>query len=125
MIRRPPRSTRTDTLVPYTTLFRSADHTVKVGAGDVERPVVRCAGREDDRVVEPDKLVDRHVAADRDMADEADIVGERRAFVTARHRLDRLMIGGDAETYEVQPAPDPGTPANPPPVHTQIGRTHV
>src|SRR3546814_10960133 len=32
MIRRPPRSTRTDTLFPYTTLFRSehyADHTVK------------------------------------------------------------------------------------------------
>src|SRR3546814_10863039 len=28
MIRRPPRSTRTDTLVPYTTLFRS--HSVKV-----------------------------------------------------------------------------------------------
>src|SRR3546814_5566237 len=26
MIRRPPRSTRTDTLVPYTTLFRSAVH---------------------------------------------------------------------------------------------------
>src|SRR3546814_8509018 len=27
MIRRPPRSTRTDTLFPYTTLFRSADPT--------------------------------------------------------------------------------------------------
>src|SRR3546814_6179814 len=26
MIRRPPRSTRTDTLFPYTTLFRSARH---------------------------------------------------------------------------------------------------
>src|SRR3546814_14528690 len=26
MIRRPPRSTRTDTLFPYTTLFRSATH---------------------------------------------------------------------------------------------------
>src|SRR3546814_13488451 len=26
MIRRPPRSTRTDTLFPYTTLFRSCDH---------------------------------------------------------------------------------------------------
>src|SRR3546814_8000158 len=26
MIRRPPRSTRTDTLVPYTTLFRSPRH---------------------------------------------------------------------------------------------------
>src|SRR3546814_2384547 len=34
MIRRPPRSTRTDTLFPYTTLFRSvvpaADHTLVV-----------------------------------------------------------------------------------------------
>src|SRR3546814_3929887 len=27
MIRRPPRSTRTDTLFPYTTLFRSPGHT--------------------------------------------------------------------------------------------------
>src|SRR3546814_18470582 len=27
MIRRPPRSTRTDTLFPYTTLFRSVDYT--------------------------------------------------------------------------------------------------
>src|SRR3546814_9898593 len=26
MLRRPPRSTRTDTLFPYTTLFRSVDH---------------------------------------------------------------------------------------------------
>src|SRR3546814_15045746 len=29
MIRRPPRSTRTDTLFPYTTLFRSASPTDK------------------------------------------------------------------------------------------------
>src|SRR3546814_13368137 len=35
MIRRPPRSTRTDTLFPYTTLFRSedADHKVKLSPG--------------------------------------------------------------------------------------------
>src|SRR3546814_1551046 len=33
MIRRPPRSTRTDTLFPYTTLFRSAIHNVWRGAG--------------------------------------------------------------------------------------------
>src|SRR3546814_12049795 len=32
MVRRPPRSTRTDTLLPYTTLFRSAG-----GAGDPAR----------------------------------------------------------------------------------------
>src|SRR3546814_2832419 len=30
MIRRPPRSTRTDTLFPYTTLFRSADAVVEL-----------------------------------------------------------------------------------------------
>src|SRR3546814_14765790 len=32
MIRRPPRSTRTDTLFPYTTLFRSITH-VDLGGG--------------------------------------------------------------------------------------------
>src|SRR3546814_9947255 len=33
MIRRPPRSTRTDTLLPYTTLFRSVDIGLFVKAG--------------------------------------------------------------------------------------------
>src|SRR3546814_3189070 len=33
MIRRPPRSTRTDTLFPYTTLFRSARRRSAGGAG--------------------------------------------------------------------------------------------
>src|SRR3546814_9521348 len=32
MIRRPPRSTRTDTLFPYTTLFRSVNMQLAVGA---------------------------------------------------------------------------------------------
>src|SRR3546814_5324354 len=45
MIRRPPRSTRTDTLFPYTTLFRSAiaDQrgigTGRVILGEKQRPV--------------------------------------------------------------------------------------
>src|SRR3546814_10079139 len=34
MIRRPPRSTRTDTLVPYTTLFRSPLRAVRPVLGD-------------------------------------------------------------------------------------------
>src|SRR3546814_2110557 len=34
MIRRPPRSTRTDTLFPYTTLFRSSAH---AGLAEQER----------------------------------------------------------------------------------------
>jgi len=31
-----------------------------------------------------------------------------------------VATGSDTETYEVQPAPDPGTPANPQPVHTLL-----
>src|SRR3546814_5004383 len=42
MIRRPPRSTRTDTLFPYTTLFRSAD----VEAVQVARPLFCIAGHQ-------------------------------------------------------------------------------
>src|SRR3546814_1544669 len=34
MIRRPPRSTRTDTLFPYTTLFRSAGAGLRLLVGD-------------------------------------------------------------------------------------------
>src|SRR3546814_1238872 len=33
MIRRPPRSTRTDTLFPYTTLFRSRSDSAATGTG--------------------------------------------------------------------------------------------
>src|SRR3546814_15413544 len=43
MIRRPPRSTRTDTLFPYTTLFRSPreDDGVTVGRCGGVQPVLR------------------------------------------------------------------------------------
>src|SRR3546814_20024833 len=41
MIRRPPRSTRTDTLFPYTTLFRSQD----IGLGKIGG----CGRRTDER----------------------------------------------------------------------------
>src|SRR3546814_19135123 len=39
MIRRPPRSTRTDTLLPYTTLFRSVRGAVRDLVGPDQRPV--------------------------------------------------------------------------------------
>src|SRR3546814_14116741 len=45
MIRRPPRSTRTDTLFPYTTLFRSAGDTLyRTGQCDDERIGCRHGG---------------------------------------------------------------------------------
>src|SRR3546814_19019527 len=48
MIRRPPRSTRTDTLFPYTTLFRSRGRT-RPPPRLHERPARRRAGRDSDR----------------------------------------------------------------------------
>src|SRR3546814_7190431 len=53
MIRRPPRSTRTDTLFPYTTLFRSLVPLALVQLrqlGDRERQQVSGAGDRDDAV---------------------------------------------------------------------------
>src|SRR3546814_3646597 len=44
MIRRPPRSTRTDTLFPYTTLFRSLRFTARSHAWE-RRPPHSCARR--------------------------------------------------------------------------------
>src|SRR3546814_18895883 len=43
MIRRPPRSTRTDTLFPYTTLFRSSCRNSPAQRGHIQRaePVMR------------------------------------------------------------------------------------
>src|SRR3546814_16576211 len=54
MIRRPPRSTRTDTLFPYTTLFRSGSARLALGGGfrnnglDFTQPVNGVPGRQFD-----------------------------------------------------------------------------
>src|SRR3546814_12057804 len=53
MIRRPPRSTRTDTLFPYTTLFRSHEPRPRVAAGHADPAV--CAGLRR-RVLRPRRL---------------------------------------------------------------------
>src|SRR3546814_18695424 len=43
MIRRPPRSTRTDTLFPYTTLFRSSGKMQDVGHQIIDGDLLRIA----------------------------------------------------------------------------------
>src|SRR3546814_21044967 len=63
MIRRPPRSTRTDTLFPYTTLFRSTkcdspQRQLEIGRGGDDRGVV--AAEFEDRFAE----TARHALAD-------------------------------------------------------------
>src|SRR3546814_6314446 len=51
MIRRPPRSTRTDTLFPYTTLFRSI-----FGIEEIHRGIERQIGRDRPAEIEIDAL---------------------------------------------------------------------
>src|SRR3546814_2650866 len=53
MMRRPPRSTRTDTLFPYTTLFRS-DYAAMVEEAQFQRS--RVAGADWDRLVPHENL---------------------------------------------------------------------
>src|SRR3546814_5035926 len=88
MLRRPPRSTRTDTLFPYTTLFRSAldlEGTGAVGLGG-EVEVVRSSLGQDRHPLEAADVVE-HVRGG---------LGQRdlhRVIVHCGHRLD----GGEAE----------------------------
>src|SRR3546814_4582498 len=63
MIRRPPRSTRTDTLFPYTTLFRSVDDGVIVDSGQ-DDGWVDAWERSDDAVESDDRLIALAPAAD-------------------------------------------------------------
>src|SRR3546814_14832680 len=63
MIRRPPRSTRTDTLFPYTTLFRSV---VEVEVGDVVLGEIAGLLVEDRQAVDRDAGRDDPVAHLRD-----------------------------------------------------------
>src|SRR3546814_12833120 len=93
MIRRPPRSTRTDTLFPYTTLFRSYDQVAANHPRDA--PLERF-----DRFWRrPATLPDRHrrqaTAADREPQPRASGKGrhvfpDRRRHTTVAHWYTRL-----------------------------------
>src|SRR3546814_20244215 len=92
MIRRPPRSTRTDTLFPYTTLFRSAGRfagaAFVIAQQKVARPVRRAAcqrGREriEFRGCFADKLF---VEVPRQMEAVAERSDTRDQFAIARPR---------------------------------------
>src|SRR3546814_13805864 len=66
MIRRPPRSTRTDTLFPYTTLFRSTKYTHQLASADN----IPSRVREAFRLAEEEKPGAVHLEFPEDIADE-------------------------------------------------------
>src|SRR3546814_7662691 len=98
MIRRPPRSTRTDTLFPYTTLFRSrqvgrlADRHQE-GAGAADDLVAKVAGQIGSRA-EHD-AVDRHAETDRVVAHG---VGRRPVVVDAVGENVQHVAAGDRKS---------------------------
>src|SRR3546814_17480561 len=95
MIRRPPRSTRTDTLFPYTTLFRSADHAFRKLCGRRLRPSGRTGGRG-----RTDRGADR---GDQDSAGICAAPAEGRGRQAAR----ACKLAGAARLSSPRPCPPP------------------
>src|SRR3546814_1134264 len=110
MIRRPPRSTRTDTLFPYTTLFRS---------GEIEGWVAinRAFGVEEHRTAGADEdILGADVAVDERALARGQIVGERgqrrRKFAIMprnieqegidAQRAEHLVVRSEEHTSELQ-----------------------
>src|SRR3546814_14109439 len=101
MIRRPPRSTRTDTLFPYTTLFRSRN------ANDARRLHVLLAALDHGRAEHGAGILNTEREADGEHQDRATDAGvqlarqhaERQAVAQQRaeDRRDSIMTGRSVE----------------------------
>src|SRR3546814_6865023 len=95
MIRRPPRSTRTDTLFPYTTLFRSLELVGKLdllGDGDA----VLGDARRAERLVEDDVAALRAQGHLHRIGENVDAVQHPRAGVGGKS--DFLRSHGDRKS---------------------------
>src|SRR3546814_20716346 len=107
MIRRPPKSTRTDTLFPYTTLFRSIvlDAVFRAFAADAGllHPAERRDLGRDDAGVDADDAVFQPL---RDPPDPADVAaGEigRQAELGVVGHADDVRLRTDAEDRRHRP----------------------
>src|SRR3546814_14124710 len=104
MIRRPPRSTRTDTLFPYTTLFRSA--VVPHEEGGADRTEAESEDRQPLHALRHHRRLPEQVTSksqQRDGAAEtADHFGRHRAEASVQHRIGRpsQRAGGGGEVAE-------------------------
>src|SRR3546814_2682563 len=105
MIRRPPRATRTDTLLPYTTLFRSPlpspPHPLKGGGVDDDLP--RLSGR----TAQPRGAVGRGRARGQACPRRAGMEGllpfsQRKDAELLRQRRQGLLSRSEEHTSELQ-----------------------
>ncbi len=73
-----------------------AENARQIVAGHAEAAVAWSAGGDDDGVVEGQQVVDRDAfLSNNNIAHEPDTAG-KNSMVAAVHRLDRLVVGGDA-----------------------------
>src|SRR3546814_11025496 len=98
MIRLPPRSTRTDTLFPYTTLFRSPEQRPdrQVAEEKEQQPAHRI---EEQDVAEPDQVEMRE--AEQRQPYHAGIMRRRRAAPLRRGALDDQQGAGAEQQREI------------------------
>src|SRR3546814_9743195 len=116
MIRRPPRSTRTDTLFPYTTLFRSlveldVDRLIAAGQpGQVAMILAALIGADRDGRAKPVKQM---VLAGRDRPfDQFDPMRTQRGRLCFEIKPCPCFIGIDDEAGSGRSAPDGGDPVH-------------
>src|SRR3546814_14244746 len=104
MIRRPPKSTRTDTLFPYTTLFRSVDVAIVYADGDIARRQVRVG-----------KLLDL-------LRDLSVLFAEDKGWEAVGHGFGPFLVRRKRSGYRAE-AVTPARPGRPDTAPTpQIGR---
>src|SRR3546814_11133420 len=113
MIRRPPRSTRTDTLFPYTTLFRSvADkrYVLAYSGGAAIQASVRADGdAKTSAMGQPVLAVLRHVLAGEYAGLILDNNSAPARMVLPREILPRALGEADAQLRTQTHPPDPPT----------------
>src|SRR3546814_10223678 len=114
MIRRPPRSTRTDTLFPYTALFRSGSTMIVTRSSPTQPPQIYAAGADGKR---SGWISENRIDA-----------GHPYAPYLAAHRPVTFgtMAAADGSTLHyrmIVPAPGPGRRY--PVFVEQVGRAHV
>src|SRR3546814_16123690 len=119
MIRRPPRSTRTDTPFPYTTLFRSPSRP----AGVVERGLRRNRGagigflprhRPVAQLVDPDHHPGhraQHMVARRQGAESIGAIVPAGEAVAAGDQHGRTSVGSENRTQTITASRRPANPA--------------
>src|SRR3546814_16518364 len=122
MIRRPPRSTRTDTLFPYTTLFRSLRDQIVDDCAAIAVPIDAHAIRIDEAT--PDEILDAtHHVIDHDIPPARALAGSAVALVARPGWSDMRRARPVRLDHQQAPAGPGLVRARPlhPPTHTHLG----